>query len=57
MKNSTILTYSCSPFKYMQVQTGFGRTGTHYWGFEGHDVIPDIGKSQQQKYPERIFSF
>ena len=51
------LTYSCSPFKYMQVQTGFGRTGTHYWGFEGHDVIPDIGKSQQQKYPERIFSF
>jgi len=41
----------------MQVQTGFGRTGTHYWGFEGHDVIPDIGKSQQQKYPERIFSF
>lgn len=25
-----------------EVQTGFGRTGTHYWGFEGHDVIPDI---------------
>ncbi|XP_063310040.1 alanine--glyoxylate aminotransferase 2, mitochondrial isoform X1 [Pelobates fuscus] len=25
-----------------EVQTGFGRTGSHYWGFETHDVIPDI---------------
>lgn len=25
-----------------EVQTGFGRTGDHYWGFEGSDVIPDI---------------
>jgi len=25
-----------------EVQTGFGRVGTHYWGFETHDVIPDI---------------
>jgi alanine-glyoxylate transaminase/(R)-3-amino-2-methylpropionate-pyruvate transaminase len=25
-----------------EVQTGFGRTGTHYWGFETHGVIPDI---------------
>jgi len=25
-----------------EVQTGFGRTGDHFWGFEGHDVIPDI---------------
>lgn len=25
-----------------EVQTGFSRTGTHYWGFENHDVIPDI---------------
>jgi alanine-glyoxylate transaminase / (R)-3-amino-2-methylpropionate-pyruvate transaminase len=24
------------------VQTGFGRTGTHFWGFETQDVIPDI---------------
>jgi alanine-glyoxylate transaminase/(R)-3-amino-2-methylpropionate-pyruvate transaminase len=24
------------------VQAGFGRTGTHYWGFETQDVIPDI---------------
>ncbi|XP_023711724.1 alanine--glyoxylate aminotransferase 2, mitochondrial isoform X3 [Cryptotermes secundus] len=25
-----------------EVQTGFGRTGEHFWGFEMHDVIPDI---------------
>jgi len=25
-----------------EVQTGFGRTGAHYWGFENFGVIPDI---------------
>ncbi|KAM6470075.1 alanine--glyoxylate aminotransferase 2, mitochondrial [Liasis olivaceus] len=25
-----------------EVQTGFARTGSHFWGFQGHDVIPDI---------------
>lgn len=25
-----------------EVQTGFGRTGDHFWGFEGHEIIPDI---------------
>lgn len=25
-----------------EVQTGFGRTGSHYWGFQTQDVIPDI---------------
>ncbi len=25
-----------------EVQTGFGRTGTKFWGFENHGVIPDI---------------
>ena len=25
-----------------EVQTGFGRTGTNYWGFQLQDVIPDI---------------
>jgi alanine-glyoxylate transaminase/(R)-3-amino-2-methylpropionate-pyruvate transaminase len=25
-----------------EVQTGFGRTGTHYWGFETQNVLPDI---------------
>lgn len=25
-----------------EVQTGFGRTGTHYWGFQTQGVTPDI---------------
>jgi alanine-glyoxylate transaminase/(R)-3-amino-2-methylpropionate-pyruvate transaminase len=25
-----------------EVQTGFCRTGEHYWGFQGHGVVPDI---------------
>ncbi|HJZ12060.1 MAG TPA: aminotransferase class III-fold pyridoxal phosphate-dependent enzyme, partial [Acidobacteriota bacterium] len=25
-----------------EVQTGFGRLGTHFWGFQTQDVIPDI---------------
>ena len=25
-----------------EVQSGFGRTGDHFWAFEGHGVIPDI---------------
>lgn len=25
-----------------EVQSGFGRTGDHYWGFEADDVVPDI---------------
>src|SRR5260370_33265032 len=25
-----------------EVQTGFGRTGTHYWGFENWWVTPDL---------------
>ena len=25
-----------------EVQTGFGRIGTHFWGFEGYGVVPDI---------------
>jgi alanine-glyoxylate transaminase / (R)-3-amino-2-methylpropionate-pyruvate transaminase len=25
-----------------EVQTGWGRTGEHYWGFEGLGVVPDI---------------
>ena len=28
-----------------QVQTGFGRMGTTYWGFEDAGVTPDIGKN------------
>ena len=25
-----------------EVQTGFGRIGTHFWGFEAQNVVPDI---------------
>lgn len=25
-----------------EVQTGFGRTGQHFWGFQGNDIKPDI---------------
>lgn len=25
-----------------EVQSGFARTGSHFWGFEAHGVIPDI---------------
>jgi 4-aminobutyrate aminotransferase-like enzyme len=28
-----------------EVQTGFGRTGLNFWGFETHQVLPDIGES------------
>ena len=25
-----------------EVQYGFGRSGTHFWGFETHGVVPDL---------------
>ena len=25
-----------------EVQTGFGRTGDYFWGFEAHNVVPDM---------------
>ena len=25
-----------------EVQVGYGRLGTHFWGFQEHDVVPDI---------------
>ena len=34
-----ISVFLCLP----QVQTGFGRLGSHYWGFEAAGVTPDIG--------------
>lgn len=24
------------------MQTGFGRTGYNFWGFESHNIVPDI---------------
>ena len=37
-----------------EVQTGFGRLGTHFWAFEAHEVTPDIvvlGKPIANGYP------
>jgi ethanolamine-phosphate phospho-lyase len=37
-----------------EVQTGFGRLGSHFWGFETHDVVPDIvvlGKPMGNGHP------
>jgi len=37
-----------------EVQTGFGRIGTHLWAFEAHNVVPDIvvlGKPIANGYP------
>ena len=37
-----------------EVQTGFGRLGTHVWGFETQDVVPDIvvlGKPMGNGHP------
>ena len=37
-----------------EVQTGFGRCGSHYWGFQMHGVVPDIvtmAKGQGNGYP------
>ncbi len=37
-----------------EVQTGFGRIGSHFWAFEAHDVTPDIvvlGKPMANGYP------
>lgn len=37
-----------------EVQPGFGRSGTHFWGFQVHDVEPDLitmGKPMGNGYP------
>jgi ethanolamine-phosphate phospho-lyase len=37
-----------------EVQTGFGRLGDHFWGFEAQDVIPDmvvVGKPMANGHP------
>ncbi|MDP3910415.1 MAG: aminotransferase class III-fold pyridoxal phosphate-dependent enzyme [Gemmatimonadales bacterium] len=37
-----------------EVQAGFGRLGTHMWGFAAHDVVPDIvtlGKPMGNGHP------
>jgi len=32
-----------------EVQTGFGRMGDKFWGFETHGVTPDIGESPNRR--------
>ncbi|MEM7569866.1 MAG: aspartate aminotransferase family protein [Pseudomonadota bacterium] len=37
-----------------EVQPGFGRTGSHFWGFERHGILPDfvtLGKPMGNGYP------
>jgi 4-aminobutyrate aminotransferase-like enzyme len=37
-----------------EVQPGFGRTGTHWWGYQRHGVVPDIvtlGKPMANGHP------
>jgi 4-aminobutyrate aminotransferase-like enzyme len=37
-----------------EVQAGFGRTGSHFWGYEHHGLVPDIvtlGKPMGNGYP------
>ena len=37
-----------------EVQNGFGRFGTHFWGFQSHGVVPDIvtmGKPMGNGHP------
>ncbi len=37
-----------------EVQTGFGRIGTHFWAFQAHGVVPDVvvlGKPIANGYP------
>nr|GEY86268.1 alanine--glyoxylate aminotransferase 2 homolog 1, mitochondrial-like [Tanacetum cinerariifolium] len=41
-----------------EVQTGFGRTGSHYWGFQMQDVVPDIVTWQRESelvYPQELW--
>lgn len=40
-----------------EVQTGFGRTGSHYWGFETQGVIPDIVTMAKVSVRIRLFLF
>ena len=37
-----------------EVQPGFGRSGTHMWGFQRHDIVPDLvtlGKPMGNGFP------
>jgi hypothetical protein len=41
-------------------QTGFGRTGSHYWAFQLQGVVPDIvsiGKRTRPSYPQLLLEY
>ena len=53
-KVSTIINDAGGLFIADEVQPGFGRTGSHYWGFEADGVLPDIvtlGKPMGNGHP------
>jgi 4-aminobutyrate aminotransferase len=37
-----VLDESGTLFVSDEVQTGWGRTGDHFWGYQAHDIVPDI---------------
>jgi alanine-glyoxylate transaminase / (R)-3-amino-2-methylpropionate-pyruvate transaminase len=40
-----------------EVQAGVARTGSHFWGFESHGVIPDIvtmAKVNSEMHPHDV---
>lgn len=37
-----------------EVQTGFGRTGSAYWGFQNQGVVPDIVTMAKVRQPLRM---
>lgn len=42
MKAASLVRSNNGLFISDEVQTGFGRTGDHFWGFETHSIVPDI---------------
>ena len=39
-----------------EVQTGFGRMGNHYWGFQHHGVTPDIVTMAKVRHVPQCFT-
>ena len=40
-----------------EVQAGFARTGSHFWGFEAHGVMPDIVTMAKVNFHSYFFAF
>ncbi|KAI8504599.1 alanine--glyoxylate aminotransferase 2 [Branchiostoma belcheri] len=40
-----------------EVQTGFGRLGSHFWGFQTHDVMPDMEIAQSMTQALHLNTF